>query len=252
MPRRGALTAYFAALVMRNRLTILLTVFALALASLSLVITYLTPGTERRTFFDLAYLGIEMLAVITPLLASSSLQMLEFEQKTSWLVLSRPVSRTGYVVGRLGGLAMATSLNVILAWAIVAALAVLMRAFPEPFMFAALLAALLEGVTVCALASLASLFATSYVTGVVIGGGVILLGYLSPALLFAAGRMANPVAAALTRGIYWMLPHLSNFSVREMVSPPEGWYLCMLAVYAAAWTGVATLVAVALFHRREP
>jgi len=235
----------------RNRMTGLLALFSLLLAGASLTFTYLTPGTERRTFFDMAYLGLELLAVITPILASTSLQILEFDQKTSWLVLARPITRPSYVWGRFGGVVGAAWINIILASLVVLVLVILMGGGIEPYFLPVFLSALMESVIIGALACLATFVTTSYVTALVVMSGVVLLGYLSPTLMFLATKAGNPIMAGLIWGIYWLLPHLSGYSVRDFIEAPEAWYLAMLTGYALTYSGAVVMAAIMVFRRRE-
>jgi len=239
------------ALAVRNRMTGLLALFSILLAGTSLVLTYLTPGTERRTFFDMAYLGLELLAVATPILASTSLQILEFDQRTCWLVLARPVTRPGYAAARFWGVVGATWLNILLASLVVLILVLPMGGSLDPFFLPVFASALLEAMIIGALACLATFVTTAYVTALVVMSGVVLLGYLSPTLSFLAEKAGNPAMAALIRLVYWILPHLSSYSVRDLAHPVETWYLAMLAGYSIAYTGAVLMAAVMVFRHRE-
>jgi len=251
MPVKGSLLRYMLSLAVRNRMTGLLALFSLVLAGASLTLTYLTPGTERRTFFDMAYLGLELLAVATPILASISLQILEFDQRTSWLVLARPVTRPGYAWGRFWGVVGAAWINILLAAVVILFLVMPMGGSLEPFFLPVFLSALLEALIIGALVCLATFVTTSYVSSLVVTTGVVLLGYLSPTLMFLANKAGNPLLAAMISLVYWLLPHLAVFSVRDLVSPVEPWYLSMLAAYAITYSGAVLAVAVIVFRRRE-
>lgn len=246
-----AVARYVVELLFRSRLVVLLFALGAASVGVSVVLTFLTPGTERRMFFDAAYLGLEALALLGPVLGATVLQILEFSQQTIWLVLVRPPSRPAYLWGRFCGLVVA-SLSVILAVGALLAVACLAGgAFPEPFFLPVLAAAALETVVVCAVASLFSLSTTSYLEGVVLMLGVVALGYLSSVLPALA---ASPDWAAFKPAlwvIYWILPHLSDFAVRDFSAAPESWYLGLLGAYTAAYAGAVLLVAAVAFARRE-
>jgi len=248
---RAPLVRYMAALAVRNRLTGLLFLFAVVLSGTALILTWLTPGTERRTFYDLAYLGLEFLAVATPILASTAIHVLEFDQRTVWLVLVRPVTRPGYTWGRFWGVTGAAWVNLSLASLLVGALALLLRALPEPWFVGVVVAAFLESLVIGALSCLVAFVTTSFVTALVVNGGIVLLGYLTPTLHAAVARSGNAALRLAGDTVYWVLPHLADFSVREFTRPAEGWYLTLLAIYALAWTGAALAAATAVFLKRE-
>lgn len=242
---------YFLRLALRHRLAVLLLGFAVALALVSIGAIYLTPGTERRTFFDMAYLGLELLAVASVVLGSTVLCVQEFEQKTSWLVLVRPVSRSAYVTARFCGVAGAAFVNVLAASAVILALTLVERALPEPFMLPVIFCALLESMVIGALACLTVFISTSYATAFAVLVGLVVLGYLSSMLPFIAGRLESAWAAGAVNAVYWVLPHLSDFSVRDFASPPESWYLFYLAGYAVLYSAAALTASSMAFSRRE-
>lgn len=251
MPADRALIGYFLRLALRHKLAVLLLGFALALSLLSLGAIYLTPGTERRTFFDMAYLGLELLAVASVVLGSTVLHVVEFEQKTSWLVLVRPPSRSAYVTARFCGVVGAAFVNVLAASAVIFVLSLVERALPEPFLVPVVVCALLEAVVIGALACLTVFISTSYATAFAILVGLVVLGYLSPMLLYVADKLGSAWAVYAVKTVYWVLPHLSDFSVRDFASPPESWYLFLLAGYAVLYSAAVILASSAVFSRRE-
>lgn len=249
--RSLAVARYVLTLLLKHNLLALLIISGIPLVAGSYVLTYLTPGTERRTFFDLVYLGVEILAVFIPLLGSTMLQIQEFEQKTIWLVLARPVTRVDYVLGRFLGLTAAGWITLLAIAAAIFVLAIPARSLPEPYFFPVIAAGLLEATVVGALATLLSLHATSYLTALSVTFGTVIAGYLSGALALLAAKIAIPFLAAALNGIYWLLPHLSWFAVRDFSEPPESWYLILLGIYALAYSGVLLALSCALFRSRE-
>lgn len=249
--RTAAVARYVLAILVRNRLFALAAGFGVFLLAISLGLSELTPGSERRTFFDAAYLGLEALAVFVPLAATVVLHGLEHEQRTLWLVLSRPVSRSAYAWGRGAGVAGAAWCALAVVGGAVVALAWSMRALPETFLVPVLASAALEAVLVTALACLASATATAPVTAFVMGGGAVVLGYLSGILPQLARQSTVPAARAVLRAAWWLLPHLGDFAVRDFTEPAEAWYLAQLGIYAAAYAGLVMLAAGTVFRARE-
>lgn len=242
---------YVFALLLRSRLAALLAGFGLAAIGASWVLTELTPGTERRTFFDLAYLGLEALAVLGPLLGSTVLMVQEFDQRILWLVLVRPPSRAAYARGRFWGLAGGAGAIVGGCSIALAALLWALGALPEPSFVPVVVAALLEAAVLAAVAGLVTFVTTSYLTALLVELGIIVLGYLAPLLPTLAGKTAVVVAKAALWVLYWILPHLSEFAVREFRSPAEAWYLWFLGGYAAAYAAGCVLLASAALARRD-
>jgi len=242
---------YFLVVCLRHRMAAVVGGIGAAVLVTAIAGTFLTPGTEQRSYFDAAYLGIELMAVLVPVMASAVLHVLEFEQRASWLILVRPVTRAGYGWGRFAGLTTVSWLGTLGLWLAVAALAAAGRALPEPWLVPVLVSSLLVAPVASAVCCLVSFLSTSYVTGAVVSFGLVILGWMSPALPLLAAKAPNAVLAWVLTGIYWVLPHLGDFSVRDMTAVPEAWYLWLLGIYAVAYSVVAGFAANAVLARRE-
>lgn len=250
-PRSAGIARYVLKVLLRGRMIALLAGAGVAGVLGSFVLTYLTPGTEHRTFLDAAYLLIELLAVLTPVLGATLLMVQEFEQRTLWLVLIRPPTRAAYVRGRFWGLAAAAASVILATAAVVGGLLFAARALPDPWLAPVAGAAVLEAAVVSATACLVTFGTTSWVTAALVDLGIVVLGYLSALLPVLAGKPALALVRPLLLAVYWLLPHLSAFAVRDFAEPPETWYMAALCGYAAAYTGAMLALAAWTFHRRE-
>jgi hypothetical protein len=83
--------------------------------------------------------------------------------------------------------------------------------------------------------------------------------------LFVAGRFSadlrafnqvveSPVAAALAKGLYWVLPNFSQFDIRAQVVhgqavPLE--YVALAGAYGVAYIGALLAGSIAIFARRD-
>jgi ABC-type transport system involved in multi-copper enzyme maturation permease subunit len=242
---------YVSRLLLRSRLAILLGAAGLLAIAGSFVLTWLTPGTERRVFLDATYLAIEWLAILGPVMGSTVLQIQEFDQRTIWLVLVRPPGRAAFVRGRFAGLAFSSAGILLACGAVVAILLRLSGGWPEPYLSTVLVAGLGEIVLLSAVGGLVTFLTTSYLTGLLVQAGIVILGYLSSILPYLASRESAAGLKPVIWAVYWAVPHLGDFAVREFTSPAEDWYLAALCVYAALYAGVVTGLAVLVFRRRD-
>lgn len=247
VPRSHGVAGYVFSLLWRGRVVALLLGAGATLVGGSLILTYLTPETETRTFLDAAYLGIELLALVAPILASTLLTIQEFDQRTLWLILVRPVTRGGYARGRFSGLCLAAGAVVLAPATMVAVTA----GWREPWLGAVACSALLETALVSALVCLVTAATTSWVTATLVECGLLLLGYAASLLPVLAAKPALVVLKPVLLAVYWLLPHLFRFAVRDLASPPEPWYLAALAAYAAVYAASVMWFASWIFSRRE-
>jgi ABC-type transport system involved in multi-copper enzyme maturation permease subunit len=246
-----AVARFVGRMLLRSRIAVLMGAGGAALIVGSFVLTWLTPGTERRVFLDAAFLGIEWLAILTPVLGSTILQVQEFDQRTLWLVLVRPPSRASFARGRFLGLAGAGAGIVAACWLVLALLLAAARGLPEPMLVPVLVAAACEAVVLAALGGLATFLTTSYLTSLLVQLGVVVLGYLSSILPSLAAHAAVPALRPVLWTVYWLVPHLSEFAVREFTEPPEAWYLASLAAYSAVYAAAVVGASALVFRRRD-
>ena len=66
-----------------------------------------------------------------------------------------------------------------------------------------------------------------------------------------SAKIGIPFLAATLKGVYWLLPHLSWFAVRDFSEPPEPWYLILVGIYGLAYSGVLLAFSCMLFRSRE-
>jgi ABC-type transport system involved in multi-copper enzyme maturation permease subunit len=246
-----AVARYVMRLLLRSRLALLLGGAGLALIAGSFVLTWLTPGTERRTFLDAAFLGIEWLAILAPVLGSTILQVQEFDQRTLWLVLVRPPGRGSFARGRFLGLAWSGCGIVLACGLVLAGLVAAAGGLPEPYLVPVLAAACGEVVVLSAIGGLVTFATTSYLTALLVQLGIVVLGYLSPVLPYLAQKVAVPALKPFVWAVYWLMPHLSDFAVREFTEPAESWYLAALAGYAVLYAVAVVGVSAFVFRRRD-
>jgi Cu-processing system permease protein len=113
--------------------------------------------------------------------------------------------------------------------------------------------------TMCQLAMLTavavmfSTFATP-ITGAVFTFAVYFVGHLTRDLKLLAAMSPSVAVKAVSYGLYYVLPNLSNFNIRgEAVYsvPLDPLGLVLAALYALVYTATLLLISVAIFNRKE-
>ena len=106
---------------------------------------------------------------------------------------------------------------------------------------------------VTALALVFSTFSTPLVSAALTVGFVI-AGHFSADLRNFDQVVDSPAAARLARGLYWVLPNLSQFDVKAEVvhghSIAPG-YMAMTAAYGVLYIAMLLVIAMFVFSRRD-
>ncbi len=238
----------------RNRILYSILFFALLMVAISAVFGAASIGDQVKYMKDFSLLSVSLFGVIIAVVLGVNLLQQELRKKTIVNILSKPVARWQFVVGKfLGLLATLTVVVGLMSSGVVAGFWLYTGALDWGLVLAAG-TTLLEIMVVIAVA----LFYSSLVVTPSLAG-------MFTAATFVAGRSAtyllyflreeHPLALrAVTQALYWVLPRLDRFAIADQLvygELPAPAYLGALVVYAAAYTGALLLLSIALFSRRE-
>ena len=247
----------------RNRLYLIIVFFGAALLAASLLLGALAPGHKVRVIFDLGLMALELFGLATAIFGSVTLILQEIESKTIYLLLTRPLKRPYYILGRFTGLIVA----VVITMATMALLHLLVmildpeafKTFVEGWSFWVvypnlILMSVCKMLIIAAVAIFFSLFATSSVSALVFTGCFWVAGHFGPEMSFL---LKKSEAGFLTTIVKWGLSILPNFqylNFRDTYSIPGfsgfeffGWALLYTFAYSAFFLVLSAL----LFSKKE-
>jgi ABC-type transport system involved in multi-copper enzyme maturation permease subunit len=203
---------------------------------------------------DFSLLSISLFGVVTTVVLGVNLLSKELGKRTIYNILSKPVRRWQFIVGKFLGL-LAT---LVLMMAIMTAALVLLLYGLEGRLDWALLpvvGAMLLELTV--LLAVAIFFSSVVVTPALAGlftAATFIFGRSAPLLsYFFTPEQPAPLRYSM-RALYAVLPHLDRFCIADRIvsgqTLPPSYYLYAW-LYAAAYAGVLMVLGVAIFRRRE-
>jgi Cu-processing system permease protein len=237
----------------RNRVTVVLGVFAATLILLTTVMLNTTVFTLDRavTNFGLGVMSV-LLVGLTVFLTVGMLSR-EIEKRTLFLIISRPVSRQAFVVGR--ALGVGATLTVLLAvMALFYATQVVLFEVPPTWAMVAAVGGL--WVELMVLASLGIFF--SSFTGQLVAGisvlGLYFIGHLTPDLYRWSQRQAGGLISDLAAIAFRVLPNLDRFDYRDDAAyalTVNGAEFAGTVVYGLAWCVALLTAAAFIFSRRD-
>jgi Cu-processing system permease protein len=239
----------------RHRLYLSLFLFGFILLSGGLVASSLAVDERARLLLDFGLAAIEFLGLTTIVFVSVNLILTEIENRTIFLVLSRPLPRGRYILGRFAG----TTLAVAAAMAIMALLHWLLllplHDVVSPAVYlAAWSCSVAKLAVVGSLALALSLFSTSAPTAMTFTLFLWAIGHFSEELRFLGQKSANIFVKLLVWVFYHAAPNFAYFNYREFLyanhPPSAAWFLFLLC-YAAGYTGVCLWISAFLFARKE-
>ena len=237
----------------RDRVLAGLVVAGLMLIGFSRIASPLAMGEGVRLTTDLGLSAISMLGLLAILTVGTNLVAKEIERRTIFNLLSRPIGRPVYLIGKWAGLSAAL-------WAVAAvlgtALWLLMCAMGEASHGASIAQAVyLAGLELTIVTSVAVMFSalSTPVLSALYTLGLVLAGQWSDDLRAFAEKAPGSLHALLV-GAANLVPNLPLFNMRALAAVGEttsGSHLGLATVYALTYCACVLALGAAAFESRD-
>jgi ABC-type transport system involved in multi-copper enzyme maturation permease subunit len=250
----------------RDKVLYNLVLFAVLMMSASYLIGQLTAGQDVKIIKDLGLAATSVFGLFIAIFIGIQLVAKEVERRSIYSLLAKPIHRHQLVLGKylglIGTLAVNLSVMSVALYAVLAYMAwsqgpVAARAWEAPALDPAILKAIgltfVELAVVTAIALFFSTFSTPILSAA-FTFGVFIAGRFSADLRNFNQVVDSPAAAALARGLFWILPNLAPFDVRAAVvhgQPVSTAYVAVTSAYAAAYIAALLVAATFIFSRRD-
>lgn len=237
----------------RDRVLHSILFFAVGAVLFSLVLEQVTIGDQDRVVRGVAMGAIDLFASVIAMFLGISLVYKELERRTVYTILSKPIPRWMFVLGKYLGLmgTMAVELGILALFYVVLMLAT--QGAPSPTVFVAFFTMYLGMGLLTAWATLFSCYSAP-MTASFFSLSVFLIGHLADDIWTFGNLAESPQLRQLSRALYWVLPNLEIFNLRlEAVSgAPIPWERVGLATsYGLCYTVLVLVGAILIFERRD-
>jgi ABC-type transport system involved in multi-copper enzyme maturation permease subunit len=250
----------------RDRVPYSMVVFAVLLMAASYLISQLTAGQDLKIIKDLGLAAIAMFGLLIAVFIGIGLVSKEVERKSVYGLLTKPVTRSQFVLGKYAGLVLTLAVNI--AAMVVAFYAVLYymhlsasestrAGWTAPAMDPRLLIATLLIFAELAIVTAVALFFSTFsspLLAILLTLGLWIAGHFNADLRNFENVVDAPVAVWLAKVLYYVLPNLSPFDVKAEVvhgMPVAMRHVALTLLYAVVYAGMLLAAAVAIFRRRD-
>ncbi|MFA6318959.1 MAG: hypothetical protein WC943_16235 [Elusimicrobiota bacterium] len=242
---------------LRNRFFALALTFAGVVLYLSMLLGLLACDQEVRVLLDFGLGFIELMGLVGAVYGASTVVLREMESKTVYMILTRPVGRTSYLLGRYLGLMLSVgAAMLIMAGAHLLILLLKGWAFRPDYLLA-LAGAFLKVLVTGSLALFLALSTTSSLSALSITMILWSLGHFLPEIRLMVRRFGNDsiLIMAPLQALSWVIPDLQLFNLRDKLDLPVGMTasipLGSWLAYGAGYCAVWLLLSSVLFKRKE-
>jgi len=237
---------------LREKLLYNLLIFALLMIGSSILLSRLTLGDANRLILDLGLASINLFGVIIAIFVGIGLVSKEIDKKTIYTIVSKPVPRYEFLLGKYLGLCSTLFVNTVI---MVAGLLVVLRVMDVPIelvLFKSLLLIFMELLVITAVALLFSAF-TSSTLSAIFSLAVYVIGHLSSDLK-TLGEKLDTVSRAVLNTLYYLMPNLERFNLKGHVIhrlDVGTTDMALIMCYGLAYTALLLMAAAVIFQRRD-
>jgi ABC-type transport system involved in multi-copper enzyme maturation permease subunit len=239
----------------RDRVLYNLIAFALLMSGAAILVGQISIDIERLVVINLGLTAVSLFGLVIAIFIGIGLVSKEIDRRTLYTVLSRPVRRWEFIVGKFLGLASTLVVNTIcMAVGVFAALLYVSHHFQKAdgWLLVALYFIILQFLIITALALLFSSFSSPLLSAV-FAFALFVIGCFAEDLRGFAG-MTRGVTRWLATGAAYLVPNFSALNVISSVAhqqPVSGQLIVYNTTYALIYAAMALSGAVLIFERRN-
>ncbi len=237
----------------RNKLLYTFLFFALAMMLFGVVLATISYVERERMMQDFAFASIRLFSVAIAIFVGVGLIHKDIDRRTVYTILSKPLSRAEFLIGKYTGLLLIIWLQVAIMASFFAGVSLLMGA---PLGFTHLAALALTAVELAIVVAFATLF-SSFTTPLLasfFSCGIWLAGQLSRDLRDHGANSSSALVREATAWMHRILPDLESFNLSIQAAhglPIAASDIWLPALYGAGYVAIILASATLIFERRD-
>lgn len=210
---------------------------------------------ETRIATNLGIFSTTFFGVIVGIYAMVTLLHTEFERRTIYTLLSKPIYRWQFLIGKFLG-ASAVCATIVGALCLVSAgMLIYYGGSLHSTFFLAYFLAFLQSVIISALTLLFATYSSALLSGL-FAFGLFIAGNLTPQIEDAINhfREVSPAIVPILKGASWVLPNLDALNVGYELTYAiqlSGGYVLSALFYTLTYTAIVLILAITLFERKD-
>lgn len=193
---------------------------------------------------------IEFFIFLVTVLSSSTYIIRDHKEKSIYLVLTKPVSRTEYIYGNLiGNILLIGIYTIIMTILLQGALLVTGTSFN----LMDIISLIFIFIKISILASIGIFFAIiadSYVTANIFTFSIYIISHFTKDLVAIADKTSNFLVKGILNILYYILPRFSLLNLKDIIVPVEINYVLLLS-YSLVYIFIITQITALIFEKRK-
>lgn len=229
-------------------------VFSALFVLFSFLISTLTLVEPQKLLLDFGLSAISMAGIAISLFLGNTVVGKEIEKRTIYTILSKPISRTEYLIGKFLG---CTLVIIFVHIANMATLSLVLYNVGEPFPAGFLACGylmVLESLLVLAISLFLSIYTSSLLLATSLSIAFFLIGRSSQSLQGMIKKSSSAGSKAVVKILYDIFPSLDRFNIREVVAyskPYPSGMIQMSTLYFFAYLALLLFLSFLIFQKKD-
>lgn len=237
----------------RDKVLYVLLLFAAVTILSSKALGYISVGQDIKIIVDISLASVSIFGALIAVFVGTNLVYKEVDKRTIYTILSRPLWRYEFILGKYFGLALLITVVTVVMTAISAIYVLTLGGNVGSTFFLAALLIYWKLLLVTALSVLLSTV-TAPILGAIIVFSCYVLGHATGILVDLPNQLDGTVVQKVMTGIYYVIPNLSNFDIRaEAANGVEvaGAYIVWALAYGTMYTVLFLTLAALAFENKD-
>ncbi len=237
----------------RDRILYNLLVFALIMIVLSIALVQLSTGQWERIAVDVGLGSISIFGSLIAIFLGITLVSKEIEKRTIYTLLSKPISRTGFLIGKYLGLNFTILVNLLVMIVVYLLVLYFLKVKFNWAQAQAIILLFIKFSIVVAIALFFSSFSTPTLSAI-FTLSLFVIGHLTIDIKTFGEHSKNLAFKYFAKVIYYIIPNLSNYSwvdkaTYAITMPAKEFIICIITGIITA--GLILTLASIILERRD-
>ena len=237
----------------RNRILHSILFFAIGMILMSVALKDVTIGEQEKVVRSIAQTSIDFFASIIAMFLGISSIGKEIENKTIYTLLSKPIGKRHFILGKYMGLMLTIGLEIILLATFYTIFIGLQQSMPAPIFYMSLVVLFVEMMLLTACSVLCAAYSKpTEAAGFIMA--IFVIGHLADDIWLFSTEAENPNFREIGQTLYYLLPNFEALSIRTEAIHQEAISLTQSALaigYGLSYTAIVLTIAIVLFQRRD-
>jgi ABC-type transport system involved in multi-copper enzyme maturation permease subunit len=237
----------------RDRILYLFIGFAIIMVISTKLFGMLTVGDESKIVKDIGLAAMQFFSMLIAVMMSMLLISREVDNRTVFNILSKPVRRWQFILGKYLGLVAIVAVNLLLITLVLVVMVLIYTGQFDPMLVFAAAMTMLEMSVVAAFATLFAVL-TRPILGSLMTLAMFIVGHTSADLWMLTRHLPGTFTRAVITVVYYLVPNLERFNfktevVHDLLIHPAavGWAV----VYAFSFAAVLLFLAALRFQTKD-